>query len=547
MAVPFFVHCSQFLPSENNNHENICSLINKSKNDLDLNIDKPYRTMKKYCLLPLAAAAAASGCSGSQDHELPNVIIILADDLGCGDVSCLGSTVLKTPGLDRLCSEGLNLLNGHSAAPTSTPSRYSLMTGLYPWRNADAEILSGDANLLIDEDQPTIARMMQEAGYSTAAIGKWHLGLGKGKIDWNTEITPNPTSIGFDYSYIIAATVDRVPTVYVENGNVVGLNKDNPLYVSYVENFPGEPTALTHPEMLKMKWSDGHNCSIVNGIPRIGYQKGGNEAYWDDETMADVFLAKVKDYIDENKDRPFFLYYGLHQPHVPRTPHPRFVGSSGMGPRGDAIVEADWCVNELLDYLDEKGLSENTIVIFTSDNGPVLDDGYQDQAAEKWGDLTPALPYRGGKYSLYDGGTHVPFFVRWKGHIAPGSSTDALVCQMDLFASLAGLIGCTVPEGLDSRNAIDTFLGKDTLGREGMVLGSEGRLTYRTRDWHLIPPYEGPERNTPNIELGNSPSWALYHLSEDIHEDRNLSGKCTEKEELMRDSLNSPTSGYFSF
>ena len=505
--------------------------------------------MKKRHLLPLAAAtaaAAAYGCSGKTD-EKPNVIIILADDLGCGDVSALGSTVLETPNLDRMCQEGLNLTDGHSTAPTSTPSRYSLMTGLYPWRNRDAEILAGDANLLIREDQPTIAKMMKDAGYATAAIGKWHLGLGKGEIDWNKEISPNPGSIGFDYSYIIAATVDRAPTVYVENGKVPGLDPSDPLYVNYKENFPGEPTALTHPELMRMKWSDGHNCSVVNGIPRIGYQKGGRSAYWNDEEMADVFLEKVKGFISENKDRPFFLYYGLHQPHVPRTPHPRFAGKSGMGPRGDAVIEADWCVGQLLDYLDETGLSENTIVIFSSDNGPVLDDGYADEAAEKWGDLTPALPYRGGKYSLYDGGTHVPFFVRWTGHIKPGSISDALVCQMDLFASLAALTGQDVPEGLDSMNTLDTFLGKDNEGREELVLGSNGRLTFRLGNWHLIPPYKGPKRNKPNIELGNSDVWTLYDLDTDIHEDNDLAGQHPEKVDEMKERMNGITSGVFSF
>lgn len=505
--------------------------------------------MKKYYLLPLAATAAAavSGCGGQEKERQPNVIIILADDLGCGDVSCLGSTVLNTPGLDRMCREGLNLTNAHSAAPTSTPSRYSLMTGQYPWRNRDAEILAGDANLLIREDQPTIARMMRDAGYETAVIGKWHLGLGKGKIDWNREITPNPNSIGFDYSYIIAATVDRVPTVYVENGIVPGLEEDDPLMVSYTENFPGEPTALTNPELMTMRWSDGHNCSVVNGIPRIGYQKGGKNAYWDDETMADVFLDKVKEFIGKNTGRPFFLYYGLHEPHVPRTPHPRFAGTSGMGPRGDAVVEADWCVNELLDYLDETGLSENTIVIFSSDNGPVLDDGYADGAAEKWGDLTPALPYRGGKYSLYDGGTHVPFFVRWTGHIKPGTVSDALVCQMDLYASLAALVGEKLPGGLDSRNTLDTFLGKSDEGREDLVLGSNERLSYRSGNWHLIPPYDGPERNTPNIELGNSRTWSLYDLASDIHEDINLAEEYPDIVSRMKDRLDETAGDYLDF
>lgn len=498
------------------------------------------KTARSLRLLPFAAAAAAAaaacGCSDEAQRQ-PNVIIILADDLGCGDVSALGSQVISTPNLDRMCSEGLNLTDAHSAAPTSTPSRFSLMTGLYPWRNSEAEILTGDANLLISEGQPTIASMMKDAGYTTAAIGKWHLGLGRGAIDWNEEISPCPNDIGFDSSFIIAATVDRVPTVYVENGRVPGLDPADPLQVSYTENFPGEPTAISNPELMRMKWSQGHSCSVVNGIPRIGYQKGGKSAYWNDEDMADVFLEKVRNFINENKDKPFFLYYGLHQPHVPRTPHSRFVGSSGMGPRGDVIVEADWCVGQLLDLLDETGLSENTIVIFSSDNGPVLDDGYVDQAAEKWGDISPALPYRGGKYSLYDGGTHVPFFVRWKGHIEPGSESDALVSQMDLFASLAALTGQETPEGLDSRNVLDALLGKSDKGREDLVLGSNGRLTYRLGDWHLIPPYEGPLKDATDIELGNSDSWALYNLGTDIHEDSDLSAQHPDKVREMQERM----------
>ena len=263
--------------------------------------------------------------------------------------------------------------------------------------------------------------------------------------------------------------------------------------------------------------------------------------------MADVFLDKVKEFIGKNTGRPFFLYYGLHEPHVPRTPHPRFAGTSGMGPRGDAVVEADWCVNELLDYLDETGLSENTIVIFSSDNGPVLDDGYADGAAEKWGDLTPALPYRGGKYSLYDGGTHVPFFVRWTGHIKPGTVSDALVCQMDLYASLAALVGEKMPGGLDSRNTLDTFLGKSDEGREDLVLGSNERLSYRSGNWHLIPPYDGPERNTPNIELGNSRTWSLYDLASDIHEDINLAEEYPDIVSRMKDRLDETDGDYLDF
>ena len=452
--------------------------------------------MKKTLLLSSLAGLAA--CTSVYD-ERPNVIIIMADDLGCGDISALGSDMLETPNFDRLCRSGLNLTDAHSAAPTSTPSRYSLMTGLYPWRNTEAEVLTGDANMLVQEGQPTLASMMQKAGYVTGVVGKWHLGLGRGKIDWNSTISPSPNDIGFDYSYIIAATVDRVPTVYVENGNVVGLQEDDPLYVSYDTPFPGEPTVSGNPELLRIKSSQGHACSIVNGIGRIGYQKGGRLAIWNDEGM----------------DRPFFLYYGLHQPHVPRTPHQRFVGASGLGPRGDVIIEADWCVGELLDCLEEAGLADNTIVIFSSDNGPVLDDGYVDEAREKWGVKHPAMPYRGGKYSVFDGGTHVPFFVSWPGHIPAGSTSDALVSQMDLFASLASLLGQEVPSGLDSRSMPEVFFEGAQEGREALVLGSDGKLTFRLGKLHLIPPYPGYAVDPTGSETGYSDDWALYDLAAD--------------------------------
>lgn len=481
--------------------------------------------MKKIALLPFVGLVS---CTVAKVDK-PNVIIILADDLGCGDISCLGSTLLSTPNFDRLAESGLNMMDAHCTAPTSTPSRYSLMTGLYPWRNAEAEILPGDANLLITTIQPTLPKMMREAGYATAAIGKWHLGMGQGKIDWNKHIYPCANDIGFDYSFLIAATVDRVPTVYVENGDVAGLDPENdPLYVNYEQNFPGEPDYMNNPELIKMKSSQGHNFAILNGIGRIGYQTGGKSAYWKDEDMAEEFLGRVKKYIDENADRPFFLYYGLHQPHVPRTPNPEFAGKSGLGVRGDAVLEADWCVGELLDHLEKKGLLENTIIIFSSDNGPVLDDGYADEAAEKWGDVSPTLPYRGGKYSLYDGGTHIPFFISWKGHIAPNSKSDALVSQMDLFASLAGLVGAEVPAGLDSENHLDAFLGKDPVGREELVLGSNNRLSYRRGKMHYKPAYPGPAVDDTNTETGSAPYDCLFDTSKDIFETTNLAAEMPE-------------------
>ena len=462
----------------------------------------------------------------------PNVIIIYADDLGYGDVGAYGATELKTPNIDRLANGGVRFTNGYASSATCSPSRYALLTGVYPWRNERAKILSGTAPLLIDTAEMTIPKMLKAQGYHTGIVGKWHLGLGSGNVNWNQRVSPGPNEVGFDYSYIMAATQDRVPTVYIENGLVIGLDPNDPIEVNYKENFPGEPTGKDNPEMLKMKWHHGHNSSIVNGISRIGYMKGGETAKWVDENMADTFLVRAQQYVIENKDRPFFLYYALQQPHVPRTPHPRFVGKSGMGPRGDVIVEADWCIGELLKTLETEGLLENTLIILSSDNGPVLNDGYYDDAVEKLGNHTPAGALRGGKYSLFEAGTRVPFITYWQGHIQPTTS-DAIVSQVDLFSSLASLVNSEAL-GRDSKDLMDTFLGKSRQGRESLILEATTRTALRKGDWILIPPYDGPAKNTlVNIELGNSGEYGLYNLEEDIGQQENLAGANPEKLQEM--------------
>lgn len=500
--------------------------------------------IKSKLTLCMAGALSFVGCTKAKEVK-PNIIVILADDMGYGDVSAYGAKTIHTPNIDRLGNEGIKFMNGYATSATSTPSRYALMTGMYPWKNKDAKILPGDAPLIIQEEQYTLPKMMQAAGYTTGAIGKWHLGMGKGDINWNETVKPGAKEIGFDYSCLIAATNDRVPTVFVENGNVVGLEKDDPIEVSYKENFEGEPTALTHPELLKMQWSHGHNNSIVNGIPRIGFMKGGEKARWVDEDMADYFVGKVKNFIQQNKENPFFLYYGLHQPHVPRAPHQRFAGATGLGPRGDAIAEADWCVGEVLHQLEELGLLENTLVIFSSDNGPVLDDGYKDQAVELLGDHTPAGPLRGGKYSLFDAGTHVPFFVYWKGRITPATS-EAMVCQMDLLASLSELVGQPLQGEFDSENILSALLGKSNEGRKSLVHEASGKLAIRMGDWAMIPPYGGPGRNLTGNELGNMTEFGLYNLKEDIGQKKNLSSQYPEKLEEIKEYFFRKTDGYYS-
>ncbi len=489
----------------------------------------------KNILLATTCLATITGCTQAKKEtavQLPNIVIIYADDLGYGDVGAYGATRLKTPNLDMLANGGVRFTNGYATSATCTPSRYALLTGQYPWRNVDAKILPGSAPLIIDTAQMTIPKMLKEKGYSTGVVGKWHLGLGTGIVDWNQLVSPGPNEVGFDYAYIMAATQDRTPTVYLENGLVEGLEKDDPLLVDYENNFEGEPTGLENPELCTMKWHHGHNNSIHNGIPRIGFQKGGKSALWVDEDMTDDFLGKAKQYIQENKSKPFFLYYALQQPHVPRTPHQRFVGTSGMGPRGDAIVEADWCVGELIKTLETEGLLENTLIIFSSDNGPVVNDGYYDDAVEKLGGHTPAGPLRGGKYSLFEAGTRVPFMAYWKGKIEPTVS-DALVSHIDLLSTLAKLAGSEtrVP---DSQELLEVLMGKSQQGREELVLEATSRTAMRKGDWVMIPPYKGPAVQTQvNIELGNSKDFQLYNLKEDIGEQNNLAISEPEKLQEM--------------
>ena len=502
-----------------------------------------YRINIYVCLVLLCmifAEKEATGMTTLKNDSLPNVVIVYADDLGYGDISCYGATKIQTPNIDRLARQGLKFTNAYATSSTCTPSRYSLLTGQYAWRKEGTGIAAGDAPLIIDTNQLTLAGMLKQAGYQTAVIGKWHLGLGKfPRTEWNEEIKPGPNELGFDYSFIIPATLDRVPTIFVKNHHIVRDNPNDPITVDYNALVGDEPTGKTHPELLKMMYSHGHNQTIVNGISRIGYMSGGKAARWKDEELAPIFADQTRQFMEQNKERPFFLYYALSDIHVPRVPNERFAGKSGLWPRGDVILQLDWTVGQLLETLDSLKLTENTLIIFSSDNGPVLDDGYQDAAVEKQNGHKPSGGLRGGKYSKYEAGTRVPFIVQWPNMVQQGAVSQALISQVDLFASLAALTHRQLKneDAPDSHVLASTLLGKSKQGREWLVEQGNG-LALIKNNWKYIDSSGGQAINKlTNIELGNSRLPQLYNLQTDPGETKNLStlypDKVQEMHELM--------------
>ncbi len=485
-----------------------------------------------FCFLMMASAVFAA--------DKPNIVFIYGDDVGYGDVSCYGAMRVQTPNIDKVAAQGLKFTDAHAPSATCTPSRYALLTGEYAFRQKGTGILPGDAGLIIAPGRTTVPSILQKAGYNTACVGKWHLGLGaEGGPDWNGDVKPSPNEVGFDYSFIMAATGDRVPCVYVENHRVVNLDGQDPIKVSYQKPFDDELMGKDHPELLKMHPSHGHDQTIVNGVSRIGHMMGGKSALWKDEDMADVFTTHAVSFIEkQSKDKPFFLYFATHDIHVPRVPHPRFANKTPMGPRGDAIVEFDWSVGEIVKTLERLNLTKNTLLIISSDNGPVIDDGYKDGAVIKLGDHKAAGPFRGGKYSAFEGGTRVPFITSWPGKIKPGVS-DALISQVDFLASFAALTDqkLATDDAPDSFNVMPAMLGESKVGREHLIEHAN-ILSLRQGDWKYIEPGKGAKRNVnTDTETGADPLGQLFNLKEDIGETKNLAGQNKDKAEEMAAAL----------
>lgn len=467
-----------------------------------------------------------------------NIVLILADDIGYGDMSCYGTTPNLTPFIDGYVKRGIQFMDAHTTASTCTPSRFAMFTGEYAWRHPGLAVAQGDAALLIDPKTMTLPKLMQASGRVTGAVGKWHLGLGlgPGKTNWNAEIAPNAKDVGFDYSFLMAATADRTPCVYVENSRVVGADPNDPIEVSYHHNYPGELDGVRDRATLKMDWDYGHNQAVVNGIGRIGYMKGGKKARWVDEDMADIFVEKANAFIEANKDKPFFLYLGTNDIHVPRVPHPRFVGSTPFGPRGDATRQFDDTVQRVIEKLQALGLEEDTLVIISSDNGPMVNDGYKDQAVEKLGNHRPTAHWRGHKYTPYEGGHRVPFIAVWPSAITPNRKCHEMISLVDMGATLAALVDVPLPAGTlpDSFDQSQLFLSAGAPSARTAVIAQNYQLNIRDKQWkYIVPRAEGD-----NPRGGRDPlNGELYNLDADPSETFNVVKDYPEQARKMYNAI----------
>lgn len=502
--------------------------------------------LRPRCLtIAITALCLLAGALSAAERK-PNLLVIMADDLGYGDLSCYGATEFSTPNIDRLAAEGLRFTSGYCSASTCTPTRYSFLTGEYAFRRKGTGIAPPNGKLTIPPDMVTLPDLLKTAGYRTAVVGKWHLGLGgESGPNWNGDIKPGPREIGFDYNFLLPTTNDRVPQVYLENHRVLNLDPRDPLWVGDKPPAGDHPTGISHRNTLKMDWSHGHNGTIHNGISRIGFYTGGHAARFRDEDLADKWVEKSVAWLEANRGAPFFLFFASHDLHVPRMPHERFQGATKLGYRADSIVQFDWCVGELMKALDRLGLAEHTLVLLCSDNGPVMDDGYKDFALEKLGSHRAAGPYRGGKYSVFEGGTRTPFIVRWKGRIRPGVS-DEVVCTIDLPASFAALAGAKVPAEAapDSFDVSRALLGeRGAKGREHLVQqdnGQAGNFGFRVGNWKLVRHDSKSARNVVvEKPLANTPVpvFQLFDLAKDPGETTNVIDQHPEISEQLKSRL----------
>ncbi|MBI5692503.1 MAG: arylsulfatase [Verrucomicrobia bacterium] len=471
------------------------------------------------CFLLLAGLLRAAASDSP-----PNIVLIYADDLGYGDVGCYGATKVRTPHIDRLAREGRRFTDAHSASAACTPSRYALLTGEYPFRVDNWGPIFGRAGLIIDPAKTTLASLLRGAGYATACIGKWHLGFGTKTPDWNGELKPGPLELGFDWYYGLPTVSSHAPYVLVENHRVLGLDPADPLV------FGGLPETPKYPEKIL-------NAQAMSGA------RAAHALYQDDQ-LGTLFTQKATTWIRQQRGRPFFLYFATPQIHHPFTPHPRFQGTSDCGRYGDFIHELDWMVGEILATLDELRLADHTLVIFTSDNGGMLNEGGQDAWRAGHRANGELLGY---KFGAWEGGHRVPFLVRWPGRVPAGSTSSQLIANLDLLATFAALTGRKLDPaaGPDSFNQLATLTGSPAAPiREHLVLQPIARknVALRSGPWVYISAQGdggfsgirgGPgsvafsERTNSDITPDGkirpeAPPDQLYNLATDFRQERNV-------------------------
>lgn len=445
-------------------------------------------------------------------NDKPNIILINADDLGYGDLSCYGATKVNTPNIDALARQGRSFTDAHAASAVCSPSRYGLLTGRYPVRRNIWGPLWTQTPLSIDPNRQTLASLLKDSGYSTAVIGKWHLGFGEEKPDWNGELKPGPLELGFDYYFGMPIVNCAPPYVYVENHHVVGLDPADP----FVEGV----------ESVTQKLPD------KGGYEALGGAKRAHELFRD-EMVGTTFKEKAVNWIKENgqcSDKPFFLYLATTNIHHPFTPAPQFLGTSQCGLYGDFIHELDWMVGEVVKAVEEVGQTDNTLIIFTSDNGGMLNrcGQYAWCAGHKLnGDLL------GFKFGAWEGGHRIPFIAKWPGRIPEGTSTDHLFSQVDLMATFAEIAGATIKDGHgeDSVSQLETLTGApEEPIRDELVISpnSPEHLVARKGKWVYIPAQDEGGFKQKNIGDHCFGGAAVFQLTNQVNSDFDSNGRIKE-------------------
>lgn len=453
-------------------------------------------------LAGLALGGDTLAAQASATRDRPNIVVILADDMGSGDPGAYNSASrVPTPHLDRLAGEGMRFTDAHTPSSVCTPTRYGLLTGRYAWRTRlKSGVTWGYDPLLIEPGRMTVASLLKQHGYRTAAFGKWHLGLGdRDTTDYARPLRPGPGSVGFDYFFGIPASLDMDPYVYVENDGLVA------------------PPTLTVA-------ASKHRREGGGGFWRAGPIAPGFQHH---EVMP-TLTRRVVSYIEERgaapAGNPFFLYFPLSSPHTPWLPTAEFQGKSGAGPYGDFATQTDWTVGQVLDALERSGLRDNTLVIFTSDNGA----HWLETDIARYGHRANGS-LRGQKADIHEGGHRVPFLARWPGRVPAGSTSDQTIVLTDLLATVAAIVGAPLPDdaGEDSYDILPALLGRSPAApiREAAVHHSlHGMFAIRQGPWKLIlgqgsGGFTAPAQVQPKA---GEPEWQLYNLESDPGERVNV-------------------------